>query len=58
MSDQLRVQRMDASYNLLSRDDFRSCIIRTTATSLEKVSIGHDIRQAKVANLDIEEFVQ
>ena len=37
----------------LARDDFRGGIIRTPATRLEKVAIRHQIRQAKVADLDV-----
>jgi hypothetical protein len=39
--------------NVLARDDLWSGIIRTPTARLEKVSIRHQVRQAKVANLDV-----
>jgi len=34
-----------------------SCIVRASATCLKKVTITHDIAQAKISNLDIKSGV-
>ena len=41
-----------------ARDDLWRCIVGTAAAGLEEVAVHHEIREAKIADLDVEEFIQ
>ena len=51
-------RRSVARRDALAGDHLWCRVVRTAAARLEEVAVGHDVRQAKVADLDVEELVE